>query len=88
MVSRLAGNESRVKALAGSNPVYSAQRSSSGEDATLSRSRGGIDTRTLYHMLRWSSWLRRHPLKVEITGSSPVRNTHTEVAQFGRAPGR
>ena len=34
-------------------------------------------------MSRWTNWLSRHPFKVKITGSSPVRDTKNDlVAQL------
>lgn len=33
-------------------------------------------------MALWSSGLGRHPLKVEITGSNPVRVTYNEINNF------
>lgn len=54
---------------------------SSGVLATLSRWRSRVRTPSgprqseWLLMVRWCSWLSRHPLKVETTGSNPVRTT-------------
>ena len=33
-------------------------------------------------MSRWTNWLSRHPFTVKITGSNPVRDTFSLLAQL------